>query len=48
VFIPTAIACVLAGLVLVMLRPAWYWAFPMIAVSFLAVFAVIIWWEGRA
>jgi hypothetical protein len=48
VFIPMMIAGLLAGLVLVMLRPEWYWAFPVIGGSVLAVFGVIIWWEARS
>jgi len=48
VFIPMAIASVLAGVLIGVLRPAWYWAIALAVLCVLAVFGAIIWWESRA
>lgn len=47
-FVPMAAAAVLAGLVIGILSPAWFWAIPVAVLCFVAVIGAVIWWEGRA
>ena len=48
VFIPTAVAAVLAGVLIGVVRPAWYWAIALVVLCVVVVFGAIIWWESRA
>lgn len=46
-FIPMAVAGALAGVLIGVLQPAWYWAIALAALCVMVVFGAIIWWESR-
>jgi hypothetical protein len=48
VFIPAAVAAILAGVMIGVLRPPWYWAIALAVASVVVVFGAIIWRESRA
>jgi hypothetical protein len=48
VLIPMAFAGILAGLVIGLFRLEWCWAIPVAGFCLVAVFAAMIWWEGRS
>ena len=43
-----AVAGVLAGLLIGVLQPAWYWAIALAVLCVVTVLGAIIWWESRA
>jgi hypothetical protein len=46
-FIPVAVACVLACLLIGIIQPAWYWAIPIDLLSLVVVFGAVIWRDSR-
>jgi hypothetical protein len=48
VFIPMAVAGILAAVVIGITKTEWYWAILLTGLCFVAVFGAVVWWEKRA